>query len=71
MVWQDAIERLPIAVLCRNIFLWLDFNGYLEMKEEIKEFVDVVFMLRDISPEKAAMLLAKSWDNSVAKCLKD
>ena len=71
MIWQDGTSRFPVAVLCRNILLWLEMNKYFEQKEEIKTFIDSVFKIRDIASEQAANILSEAWDNSVAKIIKD
>jgi DNA polymerase III delta prime subunit len=69
IIWEDGVTKIPVAVLCRNILLWLEQNGH--FTDEIKPFIDAVFRVRDVSTEHAASILATAWDNSVAKSLKD
>lgn len=68
MIWEDGLTKIPITVLCRNVLLWLDMNGYLD---DAATFVDAVYKVRDISSQNAATILAAAWDNSVAKSIKD
>jgi DNA polymerase III delta prime subunit len=68
MIWEDGLMKIPITVLCRNVLLWLDMNGYLD---DAAAFVDAVYKVRDISSQNAATILAAAWDNSVAKSIKD
>jgi DNA polymerase III delta prime subunit len=71
IIWQDAIAKTPLSVICRNILLWLEMNGYFEYKEEITYFVNSIFSVRDINSERGAIILADAWDNSLAKIIKD
>jgi len=71
MIWQDAVAKSPVSVLCRNIMLWLEMNGYFDNKTEIAHFVSSVFSVRDINSERSAAILAEAWDNSLAKIIKD
>jgi DNA polymerase III delta prime subunit len=71
MIWQDAVAKSPVSVLCRNIMLWLEMNGYFDNKTEIAHFVKSVFNVRDINSERSAAILAEAWDNSLAKIIKD
>jgi DNA polymerase III delta prime subunit len=71
MIWEDGASKVPISILCRNILLWLNLLGLLDESDKVREFVDAVFMVRDLPSEKAAKILADAWDNSVAKHLKD
>ena len=68
MIWEDGLCKMPIAVLCRNVLLWLDMNNYLD---NAAPFIDAVYKVRDISTEHAATILSTAWDNSVAKHVKD
>jgi len=68
MIWEDGLCKMPIAVLCRNVLLWLDMNNYLD---NAALFIDAVYKVRDISTEHAAVILSAAWDNSVAKHVKD
>jgi hypothetical protein len=71
MIWQDGMTKFPIAILCRNIMVWLEMNNYFSNEEDIKPFIDAVFKVRDIIPEQAVNILAQAWDNSIAKIIKD
>ena len=71
MIWEDGVTKIPVAVLCRNILLWLEMNNYFSNHENISPFIEAILSVRDVSTEHAAAILAKSWDNSVAKHLKD
>jgi DNA polymerase III delta prime subunit len=71
MIWEDGLSRTPVAVLCRNVLLWLELNGHLNKPDMVKPFIDAVFKVRDLTAEQAASILAPAWDNSVAKYLKD
>jgi DNA polymerase III delta prime subunit len=71
IIWEDGTSKIPVAVLCRNVLLWLEMKGYFADPTITAEFVDAVLTVRDLSSEQAAALLAKVWDNSVAKHLKD
>jgi hypothetical protein len=72
MIWQDGTCKFPVAVLCRNVLLWLETNNYFTTNpQELKILIDAVFSVRDIAPEQAANILAKAWDDSVAKIVKD
>ena len=71
MIWQDGACKFPIAILCRNVLLWIEMNNYFTKEANAEIFVDAVFKVRDIVPEHAANILAQAWDNSVAKVLKD
>lgn len=68
MIWQDGANRSPIAILCRNVLLWLDMSNLYEYADE---FIEAVFKVRDVASDKAAQILATAWDNSVAKHIKD
>lgn len=71
IIWEDAVKKTPLSVICRNILLWLEMNGYFEYKEEITYFVNSIFSLRDVNSERGATILAEAWDNSLAKIIKD
>ena len=71
LIWEDGTSKIPVAVLCRNVLLWLEMKGYFEKTENISPFIDAVLKVRDVSAEQAAPILAEAWDNSVAKHLKD
>jgi replication factor C small subunit len=72
MIWQDGTCKFPVAVLCRNVLLWLETNNYFTTDPQaLKIFIDAVFSVRDIAPEQSANILAQAWDDSVAKILKD
>jgi len=71
IIWEDGTSKIPVAVLCRNVLLWLEMKGYFADPTIIAPFVDAVLTVRDLSSEQAAALLAQVWDNSVAKHLKD
>jgi replication factor C small subunit len=68
MIWEDGMTKIPVAVLCRNVLLWLEMNNHYE---GAGPFIEAVFKVRDVSTEQAASILAPAWDNSVAKYLKD
>ena len=70
MIWQDAVSKSPVSVLCRNILLWLEMNGYFDTAE-ITQFVEAIFKVREVNSEQSAEILAKAWDNSLAKVIKD
>jgi hypothetical protein len=70
MIWQDAVSKSPVSVLCRNVLLWLEMNGYFDMPE-ITQFVEAIFKVREVNSEQSAEILAKAWDNSLAKIIKD
>ena len=71
MIWQDAVTKSPVSVLCRNILLWLEMNGYFQNTEEIGHFVEAIFNVREVNSEQSAQILAAAWDNSLAKIIKD
>jgi DNA polymerase III delta prime subunit len=71
IIWEDGTSKIPVAVLCRNVLLWLEMKGYFADPTITADFVDAVLKVRDLSSEQAAAVLAASWDNSVAKHLKD
>jgi len=71
MIWQDAVAKSPVSVLCRNILLWLEMNGYFTNTVEITAFTNAVFKVRDVNSEQSANILAQAWDNSLAKIIKD
>ena len=71
IIWEDGLNSMPISVLSRNVLLWLEMNGYFENTEEVKTFIEAVYKVRDLAPEQAAGILSISWDNSVAKIIKD
>jgi hypothetical protein len=71
MIWQDAVSKSPVSVLCRNILLWLEMNGYFNNKPEIASFTSAVFKVRDVNSEQSANILSEAWDNSFAKIIKD
>jgi hypothetical protein len=71
MIWQDGVSKSPVSVLCRNILLWLEMNGYFTNKEEINHFINAIFNVRDVNSEQSGNILAAAWDNSLAKIIKD
>ena len=71
IIWQDGTSKFPVAVLCRNVLLWLEMNNYFKPENNIQHFVEAVFKVRDVAPEQSANILAEAWDNSLAKHLKD
>lgn len=60
-IWEDGLTKVPVAILTRNILLWLNLKGQLNTK--INKFVEAVFSVRDISAEKASKILAEAWDS--------
>jgi len=71
MIWQDGTSKFPVSVLCRNVLLWLEMSNYFSHVDEMKLFVDAIFKVRYVAPEQAANILANTWDNSLAKFIKD
>jgi len=71
IIWEDGTSKIPVAVLCRNVLLWLEMKGYFADPSITAPFVDAVLIARDLSSEQASSVLAAAWDNSVAKHLKD
>ena len=71
MIWQDGVAKIPVSVLCRNVLLWLQGAGYFEKKEAINHFMEAIFKVKELTSAQAAELLAKYWDDSLAKVLKD
>lgn len=59
-VWEDGLTRVPVAILSRNVLLWLNLKNLLT--NDAVSFVDAVFSVRDISADKAAKILATAWD---------
>lgn len=71
MIWQDGTTKFPISVLCRNVLIWLEMSDYFKHTDDIKMFVDAIFKVRYVPPEQAAIILSETWDNSLAKYIKD
>lgn len=71
MIWQDAVSKTPVSVLCRNVLLWLETNDYFTNTAEIQSFVEAIFQVRDVNSEQSANILSTAWDNSFGKIVKD
>jgi len=71
MIWQDAVSKTPVSVLCRNVLLWLETNDYFSHTAEIQRFIEAIFQVRDVNSEQSAQILSTAWDNSFGKIVKD